>query len=310
MRPTDEFPDDPALPAIAIIRQGGLARALPTLHLGDQPIDLQLSGYTDGSPATFEVRAGDRHVAVKVYADDPSSEAELYRAMAAAGFAGDAGPRAPRLVAWERDLRILVLSWLDGEPVNRLIKSGRGRRAGELAAAFLWRLASLPIKLGPSLGPGDLLYQVGKSVAELGAADAAVGDAAKRAAKALKVTQPKNGHPRLVHGTLYARHILDLGRGDGPGVIDWQRYGQGPVEVDAGMFLATVTRLGLRHDGDARSLVDEAARIAEGSQPAVPVPLLGHSALELVLAALSATPATPAELDQIQALLDKKRQLR
>jgi hypothetical protein len=28
-----------------------------------------------------------------------------------------------------------------------------------------------------------------------------------------------------------------------------------------------------------------------------------------VLAALSATPATPAELDEIQALLDKKRQL-
>src|SRR5207247_167593 len=40
-----------------------------------------------------------------------------------------------------------------------------------------------------------------------------------------------------------AGHVLDLG--DGPGVIDWQRFGQGPLELDAGMFLATIWRLGL-----------------------------------------------------------------
>lgn len=354
MKPTEELPTDAALPAIAVIRETGLARAVPMLGLGAQPVDLKLSGYTPGSRATFEARAVDRRFAVKVYADDPAPEAELYGALTAAGFAGEAGPRAPRLLAWERALRILVISWLDGEPANRLIKDGRGRRAGELAAAFLWRLASLPIKLGPSFGPGDLLYQVGKSVAELGAADAAVGEVAKRVAKVLKGTQPKNGHPRLVHGTLYARHILDLG--DGPGVIDWQRYGQGPVEVDAGMFLATVTRLGLRHGRDAeeatqaegaflettrglvdgrtlawyraaslvhlasrglkrqpaseaRALLEEAAHLAERAQPAAPAPEPGRSALELVLAALSTTPATPAELDQIQALLDEKRRL-
>jgi aminoglycoside phosphotransferase (APT) family kinase protein len=47
-----------------------------------------------------------------------------------------------------------------------------------------------------------------------------------------------------VHGTLYARHLLDLG--DAPGVIDWQHYGQGPLELDAGTFLATVWRIGLK----------------------------------------------------------------
>jgi phosphotransferase family enzyme len=52
--------------------------------------------------------------------------------------------------------------------------------------------------------------------------------------------------PSLVHGTLYARHLLDLG--DGPGVIDWQRFGQGPLELDAGTFLATVWRSGLRDE--------------------------------------------------------------
>src|SRR5213076_886485 len=113
------------------------------------------------------------------------------------------------------------------------------------------------VKLGPSFGPGDLLYEVGRSVAELSVADPAGGAAAKQVAMVLKRTQPKNGHPRLVHGTLYARHILDLG--DGPGVIDWQRFGQGPIEIDAGMFLATLSRLGLRHDGHA----SEAGRAEE-----------------------------------------------
>jgi len=51
--------------------------------------------------------------------------------------------------------------------------------------------------------------------------------------------------------------VLELG--DGPGVIDWQRYGQGPSELDAGMFLATIWRLGLDHP----ALVAEAARVEQ-----------------------------------------------
>src|SRR5205807_10348438 len=50
-------------------------------------------------------------------------------------------------------------------------------------------------------------------------------------------------------GPRSARHILDLG--DGPGVIDWHRFGQGPVELDAGMFLATLSRLRLLHQAHA-----------------------------------------------------------
>jgi len=352
--PPNEVPDDPALPALALIRQVGLASALPSLGLNDRTVELKLRGYTAGSRATFEVQAGDRRFALKAYAEDPTPEVELYRAFSAAGFAGDGGARAPRLLLWQPELRVLAISWLDGPPANELVKSGQGQRAGELAATLLWRMASLPINLGPSNGAGNLLYQVGASVTLLDAADAALGVAAKKVAIMLKRTQPRNGQARLVHGTLYARHVLDLG--DGPGVIDWQRFGQGPVEVDAGMFLATITRLGLRHAADAReaesaeraflagtrglvdertlawyraaallhlasrglkrqaasearAVVAEAARFADrvGPPPPVYAPPLASSALELVLAALSASPATPAELDRIQALLDQKR---
>src|SRR5438309_9006618 len=88
--------------------------------------------------------------------------------------------------------------------------------------------------------------------------DSALGTKARELAEILAGTQPKEeGTPRLVHGTLYARHILDMG--DGPGVIDWQQFGQGPFEVDAGMFLATISRAALRH----QEVADEATRATE-----------------------------------------------
>src|SRR5438067_2880698 len=59
-----------------------------------------------------------------------------------------------------------------------------------------------------------------------------------------------------------ARHavrpsLLDLG--DAPGVIDWQRFGQGPQELDAGTFLATIWRIGLKDE----RLASEAKRAEE-----------------------------------------------
>src|SRR5439155_15254365 len=50
-----------------------------------------------------------------------------------------------------------------------------------------------------------------------------------------------------------------LDQADGVGVIDWQRFGQGPLELDAGMFLATTWRYGLDH----KPLAVEAARAEE-----------------------------------------------
>ena len=102
-----------------------------------------------------------------------------------------------------------------------------------------------------------MLYQAGVSAGVLGASDRLLGADAKEATKKLIRRQPAEKSRQLVHGTLYARHILDLG--DGPGVIDWQQFGQGPVEVDAGMFLATISRLAFRHP----DVADEAARAEE-----------------------------------------------
>src|SRR5439155_714226 len=80
-----------------------------------------LRGYTPGSRATFEARAGERHFAVKLYAEDAESEAELYEALAAAGLVGVGPVRVPPLLARDRTLQLLVIGWLDGPTAYKLI---------------------------------------------------------------------------------------------------------------------------------------------------------------------------------------------
>jgi hypothetical protein len=256
-RAITDLPDDPELPALVALRDACRTDAPPVADIGGRTIEFLLCGYSRGSRATLEARDGNRRLAVKAYADDPAPEASLYEALATAGLGGDSGARVPPLLLWERDLRVLVIGWLEGPTAHQLVKGGRGARAGELAAHWLQRAASLTIKAGPPLGAAQMVERVRNGAAAFGAIDHALGTAALAVADALVRTRPKERDPHLVHGTLYARHVLDLG--DGPGVIDWQRFGQGPVELDAGMFLATIARVGLDH----AELAGEAARAAE-----------------------------------------------
>src|SRR5438876_11490613 len=252
MRPTTALPDDPRLPGLMAIRDSGLARAIPALGLeqGGGGVELVLCGYHPGARATLDARVGQRRFAVKTFADDPAPEAALYQALGAAGLAGDSGARVPPLLAWDHDLRVLVIGWLEGPTTHELVKQGQGRRAGELAAQWVQRTVSLPVNLGLPFGAAGMMHETRAWIGTLGIADLSVGVAARGLAEALARTEPRDvGAAGLVHGTLYARHILDLG--DGPGVIDWQQFGQGPVELDAGMFLATISRLGLRHSDAA-----------------------------------------------------------
>ena len=309
VRASSEFPDDPALPALGAIRAMGLARAIPSLGLPDDPVELILRAYKPGARATFEARVGSRRFAVKAYASGASSEAALYDALHAAGLAGQSGARVPPLLAFERNLELVVIGWLDGPTATDLVKRGEGRRAGELAADWVRRIVSLPVTLGPARGAADILARTRKWAANLRAADPVLGAAASVVAGMLALTEPqprsapvqsglgalidtlkdrargwaadlrasdpamrfaaaalppapvrtraRESAPVLVHGTLYARHVIDLG--DGPGVIDWQQFGQGPIEFDAGTFLATIWRIGQKDAG----LSPEAARTEE-----------------------------------------------
>ena len=234
------LPDDVALPAFAAIRAEGLARALPMLGLDDRPIEVALCGYTAGRRATLEVRCADRRIAVKAFAQSPEPEARLYLALAG----GCRGVHVPRLVSWDPELRVLATEWLEGPTLSSGIENGQGRRAGELAAMWLWRAPELPVGFGPHLGDESVLAKAGKWTEGLGAADGALGAVASAVARRLADTQPPARSAHLLHGSLYDRHVLDMG--DGPGLIDWDCFGQGPAELDAAVFLSGVWRRGLR----------------------------------------------------------------
>src|SRR5256885_13569766 len=110
-----------------------------------------------------------------------------------------------------------------------------------------------------------MMHETRAWIGTLGTADLSVGAAARALAEALARTEPRDdGAMGLVHGTLYARHILDVG--EGPGVIDGRRFGQGPAELDAGMFLATLSRLRLLHPAHAGEALRAEQEFLEGTR--------------------------------------------
>jgi len=224
MKPTSELPEDAALPALDVIRSLGLAGAIPALGLQNCPVELLLRRYHRGVRAVFEARVRDRRLAVKVYAEDPSPEARLHEALAGAGLANDSGFRVPPLLACDRELRLLVTGWLEGLTAEQLVESGQGKAAGELVARWFQRTASTTVKLGPSLDSAGMLRHVRKWVATLATTDSALGTTTAAVLETLERTKPKDGASRLVHGSFYPRHVIDLG--DGVGVFDWERFGQ------------------------------------------------------------------------------------
>ena len=139
MKATTELPDDPALPGLRAIRAIGVAGALLALELDERPVEVALRGYTPGSRATFEARAGDRHFAIKLYAEDAESEAELYEALAA-GRAGGRGAR-PRATAPRSRPHVATAGhWVarraDGVRAHQEPAGRACRRAGRALAAL------------------------------------------------------------------------------------------------------------------------------------------------------------------------------
>ena len=239
MKPTAVLPEDAAIPGLVAIRASGLAAVLPALHLDAGRLEIVVRAYRPGRRVALEVRGAGWHFAVKAYAEDPMQEVALGEALAAAGLAGNRGTRVPPLIAWERDLRLLVIGWLEGPTAFDLIEQGQGERAGPLAAAWLKRTEKLVLQVGKRRGAEKELRRSPRWIAALAAADPRLGSAAAALGEVLVRTQPREDVLRLVHGTFHDLNIIDLG--DGTGVIDWERCGLGPPELDAGMFLACLT---------------------------------------------------------------------
>jgi hypothetical protein len=195
------LPEDPELPGLVAIRASGLRHVLPKLDLGAGPIELEVRAYKQARRITLELRAPGRRLAVKAYQKSPEDEVALAETFAAAGLAAGSGARVPRVVAWKRELRLLVIEWLEGPTVSDLLRLGQGERAAELAAGWLELAAKLPVDLGPPRDAAWMLRrssEVGRPAAPGPSGRGSVGHRFRRAPEA-RAAAERDAGPRARH---------------------------------------------------------------------------------------------------------------
>ena len=127
--------------------------------------------------------------------------------------------------------------------MDNLIDGGCGPRAGSVAAGWLRRSASLRVRLGDPMGVTRLMRKVRKWLVAIGVSGAALATPADAIEEELERAKPKGQPHRLVNGSICSHDMLDLGTTTG--LVDWRYFGLGPLELDAGLFLAAVHDLGL-----------------------------------------------------------------
>jgi aminoglycoside phosphotransferase (APT) family kinase protein len=145
------------------------------------------------------------------------------------------------LVGLDVELRLAAFGWLAGASCTELVMRGDGARAGSLAAEWLRAERAASKLRGPSQTAELGLARARRWAAEIRAADTDLGASVAGVFDRLAATRPLGSASPLLHGALSVNHVFDLG--DGPGVIDLERAGSGDLELDAGRFLGTLSRL-------------------------------------------------------------------
>jgi hypothetical protein len=238
-----EFPDDPRIPALAAMREHGVAAVLRAAGVGFAGRELELAQHHPGLRCTFIASTGGERLVVKAYPErtHPAAVAELLEGLKAHGLANGRGPTAPPLVAFHPPLSLLVTRWIEGASARELVARGEGSRAGELAADWLLAVSELELEAGRLFGPERAVRDAGKSAATITGADAELGRQAAAVVEAMDAWWPRDGRVAVSNGSFRPKHVLDLV--DGPGVIDWDGFRRAALELDGGMFLAGLAQL-------------------------------------------------------------------
>jgi hypothetical protein len=255
------LPSDPALPVFAAIERDGIDATLAALGLPGPYTGVRVLKHHPGRRCTFALRAAGRPLVAKAYRRSVAEQVALFGALARHGLASETPSSAPALVASDLDLRIVVLARLDGAHGEVLL--ARGARVGVLAGDWLQRQWAAPIDLGLPYGPAPFLARVERDCAPIVAASPRLGAAAVALVAALAEHPPPARDPVLVHGSFSVNHVIDLGAG--AGIIDWDGFVQGPRELDAATFLATLARVA----GESPALAAAGALAAAAFRDAV-----------------------------------------
>jgi hypothetical protein len=241
--PATELPDDPGIRALAAMREQGVEAVLRDAGVASAGGEVALAQHHPGLRCTFLVGTGEERLVVKAYPEPthPAAVAELLERLRAAGLASGRAPTAQPLVAFHPPLSLLVTRWIEGSSTRDLIVRGEGIRAGELAAAWLRAVSELEVDVGRLFGPERAVKDAGKSAATIAGANAALGREAAAIVAAMEARRPPGDGVGVSNGSFRPKHVLDLG--DGPGVIDWDGFRRGALELDGGMFLAGLAQL-------------------------------------------------------------------
>lgn len=234
------LPDDPAIPLLAAITRQGLDPVLSRLGISGV-LQVDLLAHTVGYRCTLRVQTRAAHLVIKGYAHDPRGLIDLLQGFQREGLASGKGPTVPPLEGASESHRCLVTGWLDGPSATNLIREGHGQRAGQLAGAWLRRTADIPLVVGSPYASEAVLVEARGWVAQVGAADGELGHQASACFDQLAAEPPTCGSSGVRHGSYVPRHVLELS--DGPGVIDWDSFRAGALEVDAGLFLAACSQM-------------------------------------------------------------------
>lgn len=249
------IPTDPRLPTLRAIALEGPEAVLRRLGLVPPFDGFEVLKAHPGHRCTFALRAAGRPLVAKAFHRAVGSQIELFEALQRHGLATGVGPTAPRLIAVDAELRLLVFERLDG-PVGAPLVA-RGERVGELAAGWLLAQWGAGVTVGREYGASEFLQRVERDALVFADASAeACRDAAAAVLARLACLLPGPSEPVLVHGSFSVNHVLDLGTG--AGVVDWDGFRQGPRELDVAAFLATLARVA----GKEASLAAPAARAA------------------------------------------------
>lgn len=237
----EPLPDDPRLPGLVAFREHGVDAVLARHGVRTPASTVRVLGHNVGQRCTLLVGGDGERLVVKAYADDPAPLLSILDALAAAGLADGRAPSVPPLIACDRRLAFTVTPLFSGPSMHQLMRAGAGLRAGTLAAAWLRASARVELAIGVPYSPDALLAEAPAWIVTLEAADSALAAEATEHLAVLAADRPRVGRRTLLHGSYSHDHVLELP--DGPGVIDLDNVGYGPVELDAGMMLASLSRL-------------------------------------------------------------------
>jgi hypothetical protein len=253
------LPDDPGIPALRALAAEGFGSVLSRAGVSDDVEKVRLVG---PGRCTFEVTCGERRVALKAYSPARARALDLCEWLKGEGLASGRAPTVPPIVASSRSMGLLVMGWLDGASGHDLIEGGRAPRTGELAAEWLRVESGLSVELGRSYGPDAALQEVARWTRKIGRVDPTLGAESSAVMIGLRAAPPTNRHEGVRQGDFSPEHVLDLG--DGPGVIDWDSFRQGALELDAARFLAALSWLAGERSGRVESTAAAAAALRAG----------------------------------------------